>query len=427
MKKTLLRIMAALLTLMIGIGAAAAEKTEEEDPVVVRVGVYEYPLSLAKYALSSAQELAGMGILLSGGSAGDGSGDREKLIESVIDRIVRIGVLENKLTEDGLHSLTEEENAKVNSYTRETYQSIWEGFQQQLKANGYEADEQKIMEWLRKDLGFTMDVVYKEALAQVWIDRGLEAYCGDVTITPAEVYDYLMKNYVEPDREAYENNIPRYEEEILTAGNESFYTPEGYRIIRQIQLDFPEEIVRKWKEGKMKAAHFADICRVDLLYRHGGVWMDATCYMDAPFPEWLWEADFFVYQGGDTLKGAYGGIQNCFIRGAKDAYLLKVWREIILAYWKEEDSPLDYFVHQLLFCLALDANPCAAALYAKMPSLVQDPTHVLWYEYADRPYDEDRLHAICAEALFQKLNYKTPSASNPVPGSFADHILAPYR
>ena len=175
MKKTLLRIMAALLTLMIGIGAAAAEKTEEEDPVVVRVGVYEYPLSLAKYALSSAQELAGMGILLSGGSAGDGSGDREKLIESVIDRIVRIGVLENKLTEDGLHSLTEEENAKVNSYTRETYQSIWEGFQQQLKANGYEADEQKIMEWLRKDLGFTMDVVYKEALAQVWIDRGLEA------------------------------------------------------------------------------------------------------------------------------------------------------------------------------------------------------------------------------------------------------------
>ena len=192
-------------------------------------------------------------------------------------------------------------------------------------------------------------------------------------------------------------------------------------------IDIPEEIVRKWREGTMKAAHFADICRVDLLYRHGGVWMDATCFMDAPFPEWLWKADFFVYQGGDTLKGAYSGIQNCFIRGAKDAYLLKVWREIILAYWKEEDSPLDYFVHQLLFCLALDANPRAAALYAEMPSLIQDSTHVLWYEYADRPYDEDRLHAICAEALFQKLNYKTPSASKPVPGSFADHILAPYR
>jgi hypothetical protein len=192
-------------------------------------------------------------------------------------------------------------------------------------------------------------------------------------------------------------------------------------------IDLPEDIVRKWKEGKMKAAHFADICRVELLYRHGGVWMDATSYLDAPFPEWLWEADFFVYQGGDTLKGAYGGIQNCFIRGAKDAYLLKVWREIIRAYWTAEDSALDYFVHQLLFSLAVETNPRAAALYAQMPALVQDPTHVLWYDYADKPFDEALLHEICAKALFQKLNYKTPSAANPVPGSFADHLLAPYR
>ena len=71
-------------------------------------------------------------------------------------------------------------------------------------------------------------------------------------------------------------------------------------------IDLPEDIVQKWKDGKMKAAHFADICRVELLYRHGGLWMDATCFLDAPLPEWLWEADFFVYQGGDTLRGLSG-------------------------------------------------------------------------------------------------------------------------
>ena len=92
-----------------------------------------------------------------------------------------------------------------------------------------------------------------------------------------------------------------------------------------------------------------------------------------------------------------------------------------------EDSALDYFVHQLLFSLAVEANPRAAALYAEMPTLVQDPTHALWYDYADQPFDEVLLHEICAKALFQKLNYKTPSALNPVPGSVADHLLAPYR
>ena len=192
-------------------------------------------------------------------------------------------------------------------------------------------------------------------------------------------------------------------------------------------IDLPEAVVRKWKEGKMRAAHFADICRVELLYRHGGVWMDATDYLDAPLPEWLWETDFFVYQGGDTVSGSYGGIQNCFIRGAKGAYLLKVWREAIRAYWAAEKSPVDYFVHQLLFTEAVAANPRAAVLYARMPSLVQDPTHVLWPGYADKPYEEALLHAICAEALFQKTDFKSASAANPVPGSFADHILAPYR
>ena len=81
----------------------------------------------------------------------------------------------------------------------------------------------------------------------------------------------------------------------------------------------------------------------------------------------------------------------------------------------------------VLFSQAVAAHPRAAALYAEMPSLVQDPTHVLWYDYADQPFDETLLHEVCAKALFQKLDYKFPAATNPVPGSFADHLLAPYR
>ena len=192
-------------------------------------------------------------------------------------------------------------------------------------------------------------------------------------------------------------------------------------------ISLPEAVVRKWRSGKMKAAHFADICRVELLYRYGGVWMDATDYLDAPLPEWLWEADFFVYQGGETVSGAYAGIQNCFIRGAKGAYLLKVWREAILTYWEKEDSAVDYFVHQLLLMLCVRENARCAALFGAMPCLDQDPTHFLWFEYADKPYEEALLHAVCAKALFQKTDYKSSSATAPIPGSLADHLLRPYR
>ena len=192
-------------------------------------------------------------------------------------------------------------------------------------------------------------------------------------------------------------------------------------------IDLPEGIVRKWKEGRMKAAHFIDICRLELLYRYGGVWMDATDYLDAPLPEWLWEQDFFVYRAGNTLRGFYGGIQNCFIRAERGSYLLKVWRESVLAYWEREDSVVDYFVHQLLFMLCVRENDRCARLFEAMPQLDQAPTHVLWHQYADAPYDEALLHSICAEALFQKTDYKSAPAKDPIPGSIAAHILAPYR
>lgn len=192
-------------------------------------------------------------------------------------------------------------------------------------------------------------------------------------------------------------------------------------------IDLPEDIVRKWKEGRMKAAHFIDICRLELLYRYGGVWMDATDYLDAPLPDWLWEQDFFVYRSGNTLRGFYCGIQNCFIRAGKGSYLLKAWREAVLAYWAREDSAVDYFLHQLLFMLCVRENDRCARLFASMLQLEQDPTHVLWYQHADAPYDEALLHAICAEALFQKTDYKSAPAANPVPGSFADRLTAAYR
>ena len=37
-------------------------------------------------------------------------------------------------------------------------------------------------------------------------------------------------------------------------------------------ITLPKEIIEKRKAGKIKHAHFADICRVELLYEHGGFW-----------------------------------------------------------------------------------------------------------------------------------------------------------
>lgn len=53
---------------------------------------------------------------------------------------------------------------------------------------------------------------------------------------------YYPDAFVSPDRLRYENDIPLYESEILLAGNEAFYTPQGYRRIKHILLAYPQEI-----------------------------------------------------------------------------------------------------------------------------------------------------------------------------------------
>lgn len=188
-------------------------------------------------------------------------------------------------------------------------------------------------------------------------------------------------------------------------------------------IELPEYVVEKWKAGKIRPAHFADICRIELLYRYGGLWMDATDFVFAPMPQWLMDLDFFVFMSGNTQRGSYSYIQNCFIRGRKGNYLLKAWREAVLAYWKNEDSTIDYFVHQLIFKKVVQNNKKAAECFAKMPSVNQDPTHTIWFGHASDPYDEVLFNELASAAVFQKTEFKSETAKNPEPGTFAEKLI----
>ena len=188
-------------------------------------------------------------------------------------------------------------------------------------------------------------------------------------------------------------------------------------------ISLPEYVLEKWRSGKMRPCHFADICRVELLHKHGGLWLDATDYVFAPMPQWLLDQEFFVYMSGENQRGFYSFIQNCFIRARKGSYLLHAWREAILTYWKYEDSTIDYFVHQLLFKKVVENNKEAARCFEEMRKLSQDPTHARWFDNADKQFDQKLLDSLSEAALFQKTEYKSESALSPKPGSFAEVLV----
>ena len=189
-------------------------------------------------------------------------------------------------------------------------------------------------------------------------------------------------------------------------------------------ISLPQEIIDKYHAGKIGHAHFADICRVELLYQHGGYWLDSTGFVVSPIPEWIEEQDYFMYLTGDNYDiggSPYSFCQNCFIRARKGAYLLAAWRAMILDYWMHENHTFDYFMHQLLFKTLVANDERAKKYFEKMPHVPQEPTHVLWWAYQNKPFDKKLFKELTSGAFFQKTTYR--GTDNPVPGSVADVMI----
>lgn len=187
-------------------------------------------------------------------------------------------------------------------------------------------------------------------------------------------------------------------------------------------IELPEHVMNKWKSKKISHAHFSDICRVELLYRHGGMWFDATDYLTSPVPRWIEESDLFIYGTGVKITPEKL-IQSCFMRAAKGHPLFAAWREFIFEYWRKENKLIDYFLLHYMIRFLVENNTKAHEYFYAMEQLPQDPTHLLWHKHRDSKYS-DQLYLECTkDTFFQKTTFKCKSAVSPKPESVADYII----
>ena len=232
MKSMTLRITALLLACLCLCAQAFAE---EEDPAVIRVGDVSYPLSMVQFALDPYFDLADAQeetLTLE---------DRKEIADQVVERLVGVAVIENKLAETGHNTFTDSETEILNAEARRQYEETWQQMFKAAQEYAPDVTETEVTDWLDQK-GYTVQAFLRELMTRERESRILDLYCADVTVTDEEVRAYFCEMYLDPDRERYADNIPLFEEEILGTESQSFYTPEGYRTLRNIQLDYPEEI-----------------------------------------------------------------------------------------------------------------------------------------------------------------------------------------
>ena len=189
-------------------------------------------------------------------------------------------------------------------------------------------------------------------------------------------------------------------------------------------ISLPSYIMDKWHNKKIIPANFSDIVRIELLYKYGGFWFDATDFLLSPIPEVVENADFFMYVVSPTLY-THMFVQTCFMRAKKGDPLLKMWRSLVFEYWNRENRAADYFLVHMLFKALVTYNPEAKRLYEEMPKLYQDNLHKLWYEYGHEPYDPTLVEKLKEISFFQKCSYRylKHTVNSIKEGTLADFLI----
>ena len=184
----------------------------------------------------------------------------------------------------------------------------------------------------------------------------------------------------------------------------------GYNVVKLNEnnlfdyVKLPDEIIEKWRKGKMSNAHFSDLCRVDLICRYGGFWIDSTVLLTDEVPSYIVKSEMFFFQSS-FLDTSETKISNWFLfsKNPGNSFFTAV-RDTCLNWWKKNSHVNDYFIFHLVTALVIESKKYKALL-SKMPYYNNSYPTLLQRELK-KPFDQERWDLILSQSTIHKLTYK---------------------
>lgn len=244
-KKSLLALLLAVAVLLTG--CALVEKDPEVDRAteIIRVGDTVYTKGQVQDEM--AYQLSYMNYIYSMYGMAFDANDPETIAQAqqqVIDYLIEEAVLTQKIDELGLSTLTEEEQAALDAQV----EAAWTQNLGSVKAS-YFADTELAGEELDaaltakcEELGVTRESLVKAETAYLLQDKLYNHIVKDVTVTDEELLAAYTEN-VEADRATFETTPSAYGARINNASTTAYYRPAGYRMVKQILVEFtPDDL-----------------------------------------------------------------------------------------------------------------------------------------------------------------------------------------
>ena len=221
-------------------------------------------------------------------------------------------------------------------------------------------------------------------------------------------------------------------------------------------VELPGYIVEKWEKGRIPAAMFSDLLRVELLIKYGGTWIDSTVLCTGVNDEQgslrekskenltenlsnskldtdsklstlnsqlkhFMNAPLFVFQY--TKEGSVPvSISNWFITACRNNEVLRVLREMLYTYWRDYDCVLDYYIFHLFFAMISKEYP---EQMAAMPYAQSQRSLVLLHHWGEE-FDRRKWDKLTSEVCFHKLAFRVSEEVKKDKENYYNYILTEY-
>lgn len=212
--------------------------------------------------------------------------------------------------------------------------------------------------------------------------------------------------------------LPDYEMRVVTAGNIGQW------------VTLPDDIVRKYRRGRIPQAMMADLVRLAVLERYGGVWVDASVLCTGFGNEQLrlrWaaieQAPLTIFRYFQRGRRQAIGLSNWFIAARRHSPVVGAVLKMLLAYWHDFDCAVDYYVCHLFLGEALRAFP-----REREPMPRENSFHSLLLGQAfGRDFDAVAWDDLVTHVSFHKLGYRSVARAMANPKSYCAWVLVHYR
>lgn len=211
--------------------------------------------------------------------------------------------------------------------------------------------------------------------------------------------------------QSLKDNLTDREITLITSENMSEY------------VQFPDFIMGKWKNGQITHTHMTDLLRLELLIRHGGMWVDATLLCTEKvenIPSYFFDSELFFFQCLKPGRDGHSHINSSWLISAKtNNRILMAVQHLCYDYWKTHDSLIDYFLLHDFMAIALEFY------HREWLNIVPRDNaapHILLLRLFDQ-YDERMWNSIKEQTPFHKLTYKFKEDQIKMKGTYYDSLL----